>query len=51
MSAVKLEHILFIDIETVPIHYKYKDLKKEEKDLWDKKWMYLKDATAEQQYA
>jgi len=51
MSTVKLEHILFIDIETVPIHYKYKELKNEEKELWDKKWMYLKDTTPEQQYA
>lgn len=51
MSTIKLEHILFLDIETVPIHYHYKQLGKDEKELWDKKWMYLKDATAEQQYA
>lgn len=51
MSTVKLEHILFLDIETVPIQYSYKKLTSEEKGLWDKKWLYLKDTTAEQQYS
>jgi predicted PolB exonuclease-like 3'-5' exonuclease len=51
MSTVKIEHILFIDIETAPIHYTYKELSQSEKELWDKKWMYLKDATSEQHYA
>jgi len=51
MSVVKIEHILFIDIETAPIHYTYKELSPFEKELWDKKWMYLKDITSEQQYA
>jgi 3'-5' exonuclease len=51
MSLIKIDHILFLDIETVPVHYKYKTLTKEEKELWDKKWMYLKDITPEEQYA
>lgn len=51
MSNIKLENILFIDIETVPIHYQYKQLTDNEKELWDKKWFYLKDTTSEQQYA
>lgn len=46
-----LQHILFLDIETVPIHYQYSSLSAPEKELWDKKWLYTKDATAEQQYA
>ncbi len=50
MSIIKLENILFIDIETVPINYNYTNLSVTEKELWDKKWMYLKDVTAEQQY-
>lgn len=51
MSQIKLENILFIDIETVPIHYSYKELNQTEKELWDKKWFYLKDSTAEEQYS
>jgi uncharacterized protein YprB with RNaseH-like and TPR domain len=49
--TIKIENILFIDIETAPIHYQYNELSETEKDLWDKKWMYSKDITAEQQYA
>ncbi len=51
MSSIKLENILFIDIETAPINYKYTELSETEKELWDKKWLYSKDVTAEQQYA
>ena len=50
MSTIKLENILFIDIETVPVNYKYKSLSATEKELWDKKWLYLKDVTTEEQY-
>lgn len=50
MSTIKIEHILFLDIETVPLQYSYNTLSSEEKDLWDKKWLYLKDITPEQQY-
>ena len=51
MSLIKLENILFIDIETVPIQYQYSKLSETEKELWNKKWFYLKDITPEQQYA
>ncbi len=51
MSVIKLENILFIDIETAPIHYQYNNLSATEKELWDKKWLYSKDIVAEQQYA
>lgn len=51
MSLIKLENILFLDIETVPIQYQYSKLSETEKELWDKKWFYLKDTTPEQQYA
>lgn len=51
MSNIKIENILFIDIETAPIYYTYKELSASEKELWDKKWMYLKDNTPEEQYA
>lgn len=45
------EKILFIDIETVPLVYQYKDLDAVSKDLWDKKWHYARDINPEQQYA
>jgi len=51
MNAVKLENILFIDIETAPVHYQYSSLSENEKELWDKKWMYTKDINAEHHYA
>lgn len=47
----KLENILFLDIETIPSTYLYKDLDDETKELWDKKWAYSKDQSAEQHYA
>ncbi|MFN7911049.1 MAG: 3'-5' exonuclease [Bacteroidota bacterium] len=46
----KLENILFLDIETIPSTYQYKDLDDATKELWDKKWAYSKDQTAEQHY-
>lgn len=51
MSQPKLENILFLDIETVPLVYNYNQLSETEKDLWNKKWMYVRDVTPEQQYA
>ncbi len=51
MSSIKLENILFIDIETAPIHYQYNSLSETEKELWDKKMFYVKDSTPEEQYA
>lgn len=51
MSEIKLENILFIDIETVPIHYHYNELSETTKELWDKKMMYVKDGTSEEQYS
>lgn len=51
MSSIKLENILFIDIETVPVHYQYNLLSVNEKELWDKKMFYAKDSTPELQYA
>jgi len=50
MAASEIEKILFIDIETVPVTYKYSDLDETSKDLWNKKWQYNKDISPEQQY-
>lgn len=51
MTKIKLENILFLDIETVPIVYKYEKLNASEKELWDKKWAYNKEQSPEQLYA
>ena len=42
--------ILFLDIETTPVTYKYEDLNDETKALWDKKWLYNETETSEQRY-
>jgi len=47
----ELQHILFIDIETVAQTYKYNELKPATKALWDTKWQFSKDNSPEQQYA
>jgi predicted PolB exonuclease-like 3'-5' exonuclease len=51
MTKTDPEKILFLDIETVPLVYKYNDLNETTRELWDKKWQYNKDIPAEQQYA
>jgi predicted PolB exonuclease-like 3'-5' exonuclease len=51
MSQPKLDNILFVDIETAPVVYKYADLKPAIKDLWDKKWSYDPDNKPEELYS
>lgn len=51
MSQTKLDNILFLDIETAPLAYKYSDLTATEKELWDKKWNYNPDNKPEEFYA
>ena len=50
MTKTDLEKILFLDIETVPLIYKYTDLNETSKELWDKKWQFNKEIPPEQQY-
>lgn len=45
------DKILFLDIETVPLVYRYSELDEQSKELWDKKWQYSKDIVPEQQYS
>lgn len=49
--TANIEKILFLDIETVPLVYKYADLSETARELWDRKWQYNKDISPEQQYA
>ena len=50
MAKSDLEKILFLDIETVPLIYKYTDLNKSSKELWDKKWSYNKEVSPDKHY-
>jgi len=50
MTKTDIEKILFLDIETVPLVYKYADLNEASRELWDKKWQYIKEVPPDQQY-
>jgi len=50
MANPKIENILFLDIETVPVIYKYNDLNAPSKELWDKKWQFSKELAPEKHY-
>ncbi len=51
MSKPDLEKILFLDIETVPLVYRYSDLNETLKGLWDRKWHHNRDVSPEDQYS
>ena len=46
----KTDKILFIDIETAPLVYKYEELDTHAKRMWDKKWAYTAEITGEERY-
>jgi hypothetical protein len=50
MSKSEIEKILFIDIETVPVTYKYSDLHPASRELWDRKWQFAKELSPEKHY-
>lgn len=43
LDHIKVENILFLDIETVPVIADYNNMSDQEKDLWDKKSAYLQE--------
>jgi hypothetical protein len=47
----KIENILFLDIETIPVTYLYNELDETSKELWNKKWAFSKEQSPEQHYA
>jgi hypothetical protein len=51
MAQLPINHIVFLDIETVPLVYDYNQLKEPFKKLWDLKWQHHKEFTPEQQYS
>lgn len=50
MEPIHTHNILFLDIETAPLVYKYDELGEPFKKLWDLKYQYNKEVTPEQQY-
>ena len=50
LENIKLSNILFLDVETVPIVYEYKNLDPEMKKLWDHKFRFQTTETAETHY-
>ncbi|GAB4451097.1 MAG: 3'-5' exonuclease [Bacteroidia bacterium] len=46
-----IQKILFLDIETVPVKYKYSELTERERQLWNAKWKFNPDINPEEQYA
>lgn len=52
LQTIRLEHILFLDIETVPEFESFNDLSEEKKSLWEEKTQYQRkdEFTAEQFY-
>lgn len=46
----KTDKILFVDIETAPLIYHYKDLDEQSKKLWDKKWQFSPEINPEERY-
>lgn len=51
MAQTDINRVLFLDVETVPVVYEYKQLSDPFKKLWDLKWQHHKEITPEQQYA
>ena len=50
LDNIKLTDVLFLDVETVPVVYKYADLSKTMKQLWDAKFRFQKEETPESGY-
>ncbi len=50
LENIKISTILFLDVETAPVVYKYSDLDKNMKKLWDTKFRYHQTESPEEQY-
>ena len=50
LSNLKIENILFLDIETAPLIYDYQNLDENIQKLWDDKFRYNKNETGEELY-
>lgn len=50
LNNLKIENVLFLDIETAPVVYQYKKLDKNTRKLWDTKFRYQQKESGEDQY-
>lgn len=50
IDSIKISSVLFLDVETVPLVYKYTDLDENVRNLWDKKFRYQQTDSQETQY-
>jgi uncharacterized protein YprB with RNaseH-like and TPR domain len=50
LESIKLSNILFLDVETAPVVYNYKDLEPEMKKLWDNKFRFQTTEAPEAHY-
>jgi len=50
LKAIDLKKIIFLDIETVPVYYRYAELTESLKELWDRKWLFNKESKPEELY-
>ena len=50
LDNIKITNVLFLDVETAPLVYKYKDLPEKMKPLWDSKFRFQKTETPEALY-
>lgn len=50
LESIKLSNVLFLDVETAPVVYRYDDLDPEMKKLWDHKFRFQVNETPEGHY-
>ena len=50
LSSLKLSHILFLDIETVPLQSSYEELSPIERSLWEDKTRYIRQEVPAEDY-
>lgn len=50
LDELKIQNVLFLDIETVPVVYNYSDLDERTRNLWETKFRYLQTDTPETMY-
>jgi uncharacterized protein YprB with RNaseH-like and TPR domain len=50
LETIKISNVLFLDVETAPVVYQYKDLDENSRKLWDTKFRYQPNDSFEEQY-
>lgn len=50
LEDIKISNVLFLDVETAPVVYRYHDLDENSRKLWDTKFRYQQPESFEEQY-